>query len=277
MKLLIRNKMAEMSKSHQKIAEFVLENKLDISFMTLSDFSTEAGVSEATIVRFCRILGFDGFSEFKENIQSDLLKATTPSIKLKDTVENILNNEDLFLNLLNIDKSMLSKAEENISEKRIQAAAKKISSGNKIYIAGIGISRSVAQFLEFRLLRMKYPVISILEGGDEVINKLLGATSDDVFIGIGFTHPRKELIAGLTIAERKSMSRIIITNSAMGYLIKKADIALYANRGPDEIMTSLSVPMTIANMLTMELALADKERSYGAYQELEKLKMEFDL
>ncbi len=274
---LIQSRLAEMSKSHKKLAEFVLDNSTEVSFMTLAEFSNETDISEATIVRFCRLLDFDGFPEFRVAMQMQIRKNISPTIKIKETVKRIQDNEDLCTNLINIDRTMLNKAADNISEKRIQTAAEKIDSGGKIYLAGIGISKSVAAFLELRLLRMKYPVISIIEGGDEIINKLLGATKDDVFIGIGFIRPRKELIAGFRIAAEKGMTRIVITNSETTRLTELAEIALYANRGPAEIMTSLAVPMTLVNMLTMELALRNKEKTVEAFNELDKLKRKFDL
>ncbi len=277
LKDIIQNLIPTMSKSQRLLADYFMGHYSDISFMTLLEVSRETEISEATIVRFCRTLGYSGFAELREAIQEEVKVAITPTVKIQETVEKIQNSEDLCTNLLNIDRSMLGRVEENISENRFQAAAAAIDEGGRIYLAAIGISRAVAAFLEIRLLRMKYDVVTIYEGGDEVINKLLGASPDDIFFGIGFIRPRRELLAGVKIATRKNMTRIIMTNSETRVLTREADILLEANRGPAEIMTSLAVPMALANMLTMELALRNRDRTVKAFDELDMLKKEFDL
>ena len=54
---LIRNQYNSFSRSNKKIAKYILKNYDLIPFRNLSELKDEIGVSEATISRFCRILG----------------------------------------------------------------------------------------------------------------------------------------------------------------------------------------------------------------------------
>ncbi len=60
-----------LSKSHQKIADFVLTRPLDVVAMSIEGVAEASGSSTATITRFVRTAGYGGFSEFREKIVSD--------------------------------------------------------------------------------------------------------------------------------------------------------------------------------------------------------------
>ena len=49
-----------MSKTHKKIADYILKNPVAASFFTVAKLASQAGVSEASIIRFANFLGFTG-------------------------------------------------------------------------------------------------------------------------------------------------------------------------------------------------------------------------
>src|SRR5690606_13373544 len=51
--------------TERKIAAFVLENLTAIPSWSISEFAQRVNVSETTVVRFCRALGYNGYREFR--------------------------------------------------------------------------------------------------------------------------------------------------------------------------------------------------------------------
>src|SRR5512145_2816674 len=51
--------------SERKVVDFVLGSFEDVIRMTLADLAQRSGVSDATVVRLCRSLGFNSFLELK--------------------------------------------------------------------------------------------------------------------------------------------------------------------------------------------------------------------
>jgi DNA-binding MurR/RpiR family transcriptional regulator len=47
------------------VADFVLANAERVMHMSVSEAACDVGVGEATVVRFCRALGYRGYQEFK--------------------------------------------------------------------------------------------------------------------------------------------------------------------------------------------------------------------
>lgn len=266
-----------MSKRFLKLALYMLEHFEEITFVTSLKLAEKAGVSEATVIRFAQFLEYTGFKNLKENLQQEIKLKITPKVKMKETIERIKKKEDVFNNLLSIDKSILSEVHHNCSEKSIDAAVKYLVKARIVYIIGLGISKAVVDFLEFRLNRLGYNVIAITDGGEDVIDKLMGISKLDVIIGIGFFRPHKELIVALEIAKQKKVPVIVITDSEFSLIATDANVILNAKRGPAELMTSLVAPMSVANILIMTLAMEDKEKSIKLFAKLDELKEKYKL
>lgn len=266
-----------MSKRQLKLAEYILENIDETAFLTSVKLGEKAKVSEATVIRFAQFLGFSGFKDIKESLQQAIKQKLTPKIKMKETIERIKNKENVFCNLLNIDKAILDKVDHNCSEKNIKKVVEYLRKSSIIYIIGLGISKAIVNFLEFRLNRLEYNVLAITSGGEEVIDKLMSITPKDVIIGIGFFRPHRELIAALEIAKQKGVPIIAITDSEFSPIATNADVVLNAKRGPADLMTSLVAPMSVANILILTLAMEDQEKSIDAFVKLDELKEKYNL
>jgi len=136
---------------------------------------------------------------------------------------------------------------------------------------GLGVSRAIVDFLEFRMSRLRQKVVAITSGGESILDKLMTLTASDVMIGIGFFRPHRELIVAFDVAAAKGVPRIAFTDSDSSPVALNADVVLRANRGPADIMTSLAAPMTVANILIVALARRNEERAINAFAELDNL------
>ena len=68
----IKNSLPDLRKSEQTVAEFVLKDPKSIIMMKTAEASNEMGISEPTLIRFCKAIGFSGFQEFKINLSQQL-------------------------------------------------------------------------------------------------------------------------------------------------------------------------------------------------------------
>ncbi len=82
----------QLPRSERRIAETVLENPELVSYMRLNELAQAADVSIATVHRFCRSLGCDGFKELRQEINRSLSSTESESvpISLKDSANQAL-------------------------------------------------------------------------------------------------------------------------------------------------------------------------------------------
>ena len=64
--------MPFLSAKEKKLGNYVLSHKQEILSLTLKDLSLQAEVSEATVIRFARKLGCEGYSDFKLSLSANL-------------------------------------------------------------------------------------------------------------------------------------------------------------------------------------------------------------
>jgi RpiR family carbohydrate utilization transcriptional regulator len=69
----IRNHYNLLSDSEQKIADYIINQRETILQLTAAELAEKIGSSAATIIRFCRAVGFKGYTELKFYIERELL------------------------------------------------------------------------------------------------------------------------------------------------------------------------------------------------------------
>ena len=62
---------SNLTKTQRMIAKYILDNYSDVCFMTSTEIAEKLGVSESSVVRFSRSLGFTGFVEFQKSLRKD--------------------------------------------------------------------------------------------------------------------------------------------------------------------------------------------------------------
>lgn len=87
----IEDKYSVMTKSHKRIAKYIIDNYSDVLFCTLAELSEKIGTSTTTIIRFSQFIGYNGFSEMQRNVQTQVMQngdsAHEPSKELKQYQE----------------------------------------------------------------------------------------------------------------------------------------------------------------------------------------------
>ena len=90
----IENNQSTLRKSEAKVASFVLDNANAVIRMRIVDLASSSGVSEPTVIRFCRAIGFDGFQSFKLQLAQHLSLGdvfTQFAVDDKDTIADLRN------------------------------------------------------------------------------------------------------------------------------------------------------------------------------------------
>lgn len=203
---LISSFYHKYTKSELKIAEFVVNN--DISYKSIVELAKEIGVGEATILRFCKKIGFTGFYDFK-----------IAYIKGQNGVEEN-ENADLIDRVSNKYTELISLAKERITLTSVEKSANYIRNAKDIVIFGVGNSGITARQAEAALQRRAYLARSV---EDPHFQSILASTltKDSLVIAISLSGYTTDIIESVTIAKNSGARIIAITNfedSALGHL-----------------------------------------------------------
>ncbi len=84
---MLRTKRDSLTKSGIIVADYLLQHAEDAQYLSISSLAKACGVAEATIFRFCRSLGFDGYNEMKIALAKATATAMPVSLKLEPGVD----------------------------------------------------------------------------------------------------------------------------------------------------------------------------------------------
>ncbi len=134
-----------LTKSEQKVADYILHEPNAILSLTLTNLARQAGVSNAAVIRLSQKIGFNGFSELKFSLNRYLLSRGAGEEKAdKDSTQNIL---DTYVQYMYQIPSF-------VPIETLHKVAEQIVSARRLDIWGVNRTAQSARQLSNRLQRL---------------------------------------------------------------------------------------------------------------------------
>ncbi|SKC36838.1 MurR/RpiR family transcriptional regulator [Maledivibacter halophilus] len=262
--LKINESKQNFTQTEVKLSEYILSNVQEISNLSVQNLAELSNTSPATVIRFCKKLGYSGFQDFK----IDLIKYTTNKEKSNLNVYEDITTKD------NINQVMQKLSFQNIKViedtiklldgEAIQKAIDCIEQAERTYIYGVGASGLVAKDFQYKLMRIKKTVISY---SDTHTQLALSANMEkgDVAIGISYSGRTLETYKAIEKANERGATTISITKYGKSPLSDIADINIYVAGGEQNIrvgaITSRIAQLTAIDVIFVGLAKNDFEKT----------------
>lgn len=218
----IRSEYNSLPPSEVKVADYVLQNPEEIIYLSVSELATEVDVSDSTIIRFCKDVGFKGYQEFKLFIAQDLV------VTIENINEDISENDDLETLSKKITFSNKQAIEETMSVLDLDAlktAIDKILKADKIQFYGVGASGITACDAKYKFLRIGKNVDCYT---DAHLQAMSAATlgEKDLVVGISHSGSTKDVVDSCKIAGEAGATVICITGHNKSPITRVSDIKL---------------------------------------------------
>ncbi len=134
------------------MADFVLARPNDVISMRIVDLAAKAEVSEPTVIRFCRAIGFDGFQSFKLQLAQQLGSGsvyTQFAVDDNDTIEDLRNK------VFDTTIGSLRTVRDEIIPDVLERAINTIANARRVEFYGFGASGSVAADAQHKFFRLQ--------------------------------------------------------------------------------------------------------------------------
>lgn len=248
---LIQTKYDGLSKSHKKIADYILSNYDKAVFMTSNGIAKATDTSEATVVRFAVKLGYKGLTDFQKALSLWVSEAIE---KKKDVTHKIKNSSapDVLRTAFEKDIINLKNTLEVFDEESFNQAVSYIVSAKKIYIIGLRTSKPLADVLSIYLNLIR-PDVTLISTNttSEIYEQMVHISSDDLLISVGFPDYSVRTIKAMEFANVKSARIVSVTDSAYSPMAMYTSCVLTARCEMTDDVVSLSAAMSLINALIM--------------------------
>lgn len=209
------NRIAEntqyLNKSDNEILSYCIQNNEKVSDMKVQEVAQALYTSPASVIRFCKKLGFSGFSEFKAALKMEVHRESK-------TQTSEINSIDFLKDI--------SKTIQLIPEETIEEILKLIHTRKRIELFAVGSSRTVANEFAKRLQLVKKSAYCYDDSTLMNISaKQLG--EDDLVIALSVSGETSLVIAAANMAKSRGAALVSMTNLGSNTLSDVADINLY--------------------------------------------------
>jgi len=202
------------SKADKVIASYMLADLAGIPFETAATLAAKVSVSEPTVGRFCRSLGYQSFRDLKQQLRQDLGdKPWLISDRLLDFQQRSLNSGDQLARSLELEIAGLVALYEQAQSDSWRRAVMRLATVPSIFVAGFQTERGMAQYLVNQLHYLRDGVQLTDAAGGNFSDVLLGdpATSSLVI----FEARRYSRLAKVLAQEAKTagVHTILVTDA----------------------------------------------------------------
>jgi len=191
--------------AERKVADFILDNLNGATQMNVSHVAKACEVSDATVIRMCKHLGYKGFYQLKVSLAKNLGEENYLDSSLN---EMPIKNVNDFFSILSRNMKIIG---NSLSPTSVEAVVTAINNANTIHIIGFGNTINVALDFAFRLGRMKIATTSSFS--DELeLSSINLARYGDVIIGISHSGGSECVINALKMGQKKGLTTVAITD-----------------------------------------------------------------
>ena len=151
----IRNSYSSLSSAQKTIANLILDQAENVCFMRLEDISKKIGVTNVTVIRFVKKIGYESFGAFKKDLQNYIQNNVVPKRIVKSEVSAFRDSsvDDMIHRVIQNEFDLMKATYDAIPIEVLYETALCIKNARKIYIVGTGLNEPVSKVL---LTRLKY-------------------------------------------------------------------------------------------------------------------------
>ncbi len=249
----IRSRLPNLAAAERQVADWVLQHPDEVIHASMARVAQQCGVSDTTVLRFCRAAGFKGYMDLKLSIARDL---ASPTQIIHDDVSEddppavvahkvfMSHIQALYDTLEVLDKDALSRAVDMIMEAK------------RIFIIGVGTSNPIVHEAYNKFFRLG---LDCHAQTDSYLQLMEAALVGEETLVIAISHSGSSMDPVLTLeeAKRNGAKAIVITGNAESPLTKFADVTLLAvsQETRAESIASRVAQMAIVNALYVTVSL----------------------
>ena len=247
---------SNLTKTQEMIGNFILDNSDEACFMTSTEIALKLRVSEASVIRFCRSLGFNGFMDFQKSMRKDYQdkilsissSITIPAQRITKRVKLDTTSDYVKQHLKNTVKNVEEIFIQNTFDSFEQAADCIIASKHK-YIVASRANTCLADYFTIYLKHMLPNVELTNSTACSPIDHICNITRDDCLILFSF--PRYSSVDKITaqMAAESGAKIIVITDKPSSLLAQYATILFTVPVDSNTFFNSLTAPQFLSETL----------------------------
>lgn len=257
---LIHDRHGAMSRTHQKIAEYLTQNPNDVAVHSVNSIGEKQGIHASSFVRFAQSLGYSGFKDLQLLFQERLataapgfesrLAALKQELKSRDD-----HSEANFLrDMVVSDAASVQSLIDEINAKDIAKAAEILCDAETVFLLGQLRSAPVVELLRY-LLTMAGKKCAMLDPSGGLATHMARTMGpQDALLAVSFRFYANEVVSIVEDVAEKGNHIVALSDSTLSPLAKSAHVLLAVPEHPGPLSRSVTAPICLAQVIALAVA-----------------------
>jgi DNA-binding MurR/RpiR family transcriptional regulator len=221
---VITGKYDEIFQSEKKVADFILKHPNEAINLNVSELASQSGVSDATVVRLCKHLGYQGYYQMKICLFRDSVagKENTKKAQEQDSSMAFYVQEmsDLMKQIQNLN------AEESFLE-----CVRIMKNSPIIHLCAAGNTATLSMYTGFRLERLGFRCC-YNQQPEYFMNHINLASPEECLLVISQSGTSRNVVSAVELAKKKGMKVLAVSAYQHSPISQRADAMLMSPEFP---------------------------------------------
>lgn len=215
-----------LTKTEKKIAAAILSQPELLNQCSLSDVAKQLDVGEATFIRFCRTLGFKGYTDFKLELAIELATQNQDNRVLLDTDVSELDTAKDIADKLKVSlDSAISETINLLDFDVLEKVVDELRRAKRIFLFGVGSSGLTAEDAKHKLMRIGLQTDAVTNNHFMYMQAAL-VKEGDLVIGISHSGYSEEIVKSLRFSRANKATTVAITHNLRSPVTEEANYVL---------------------------------------------------
>jgi RpiR family carbohydrate utilization transcriptional regulator len=220
----IQERYGALRKSERIVADFLRENAGNRLDASITELGRQLGVSEATISRVSRALGYEGYPDLKLSVaEGSRAKNEYANIPLEiDGSDSLIRTSGKLASLL---IQGLEGTQRMLDAQRLELAVEALYAARRIVFVGVGGGAAICDEAAHLFIKAGFDAASYRDGYTQTIiaAKL---SAQDVMVGVSHTGTTVTVADAMLLARDNGATTIAITSDATSDVAKAGNVCL---------------------------------------------------
>jgi DNA-binding MurR/RpiR family transcriptional regulator len=228
-------------------------------------------VSAATVVRFARALGYEGYTDLQEDIRAALPQYNTPSQKLAQRISEGSFASNVSANIAEVNIRNIEQTLQNVSLEMLDLAVDEMVNADRILIFSGGLSSMAAVMAQHSLTMLGFQARASINGGLAQTLEMSTIGPRDAVIVISIWRYLKDAVAAATYAHDAGAKVIALTDSLISPLAPPSDYMFIATTERAAHSRSLTGLISLIDLINATIVSKRPRESMQALKRIDDL------
>lgn len=209
------------------VINYILNHVSILPTMTIGHLAKESYSSNATIIRLCQKLGYDGYKDFKISLLKEVeaSKYTVSTIDYSIPFQVEQSKETIINSMFSLYKESITIIHSKLDNQELDDIANCLMNASRIFIFAVGDAKITAMGFMNKLMKINcFPILATEHHDEYGVSKQMN--TQDVALFISYSAKNDKFQDCINVIHKKGSKIVTLTANEDSYLNKQSDYSI---------------------------------------------------